>query len=398
MDLNVSPFVKVENLRPFSTKEIFVMSIFVLVPFTCFVANYSAYHINGFNVYCSLLAVLIYLLFGSTLRDGDNGKYVSEYFVACLLVWCSSVVFHFEMPSIKLLYELFFASCFLLVCNDGKIWIYDKFIKFLAILLFLGVVEFLLSHIGFVKVLGETVRPYSSNTMTYYQTYFNILPYYYANGTARFQSIAEEPGLVGTLCFFLLSTIDFRKYKYQAIVFWVAGILTMSLAFYALILIWAATRLKKISIKLVVVVVLGVGLTAYFFQDRIQDLVVQRVIEDSSEGSLDDRNSVEVQRLYDATFEDLGLFIYGVGNRTFGSMETGNSAGIKKMVVQYGFLMIMVVVIAFCRIYMSMNRQYRGSVWILLLWLFSLYQRFDLNLSSNIIVLFSAFLVQQTKE
>lgn len=46
-----------------------------------------------------------------------------------------------------------------------------------------------------------------------------IFPEYWDTILFRFQSLAEEPGVIGTLCAFILATIDFHRYKIQTIVF-----------------------------------------------------------------------------------------------------------------------------------------------------------------------------------
>lgn len=390
MDSNVTSIEKEQRLRNFLAVEKFLMFVFLIVPFACYIANYSAYYIPNIAVYSSILAVFLFLVLGSSVRDDCNRNSVTLYFVSCLFVWISPIIFHFQMPSIKLLYELMYTCSFLMLCNESKLWIYDKFIKILAIILLLGIIEFLLSQIGVVNVIGKTVRPNSSNTNIYYQTFFNILPYYYATGLARFQSIAEEPGLVGTLCFFVLSTIDMRKYKIQSVIFGVAGILSMSMAFYMLIALWMLAKLKTTSLKVVLISLLVLSIPSCLFYDKINKMIVERVTEKSKDGTLDNRNSAEVEKLYNETYLSFPKFVSGIGNRTFESLKTGNSAGVKKNIVQYGAVMIFLAIVSFVRMFLKVRGSDYDSVIILLLFLVSLYQRFDLNLSTNTIVIFGS--------
>ena len=390
MGYNVSFDKQIEDSKSFCAREKLLLWLFVIVPFACFIANYSAYYIPTFNVLSSLFAVMMFLIIGFSLRDSYYSRIAFVYFLICGFAWCSPLVAHLESPSVKLLHELMFACCFLALNNDSKFWIYDKFIKILAIILGLGIIEFIASSFGFVQIIGETVRPNSTNTITYYQTYFNILPYYYTTGAARFQSIAEEPGLVGTLCFFILATIDIQKYKIQTIIFWIAGILTMSLAFYVLIVLWGLTKLRTFSLKYIIIALFVIGLTSYVFKEQINNVIIERINEDYSDGSLDNRNSEEVSRIFEKTFENPFTFFFGIGVRTFYSMDTGNSAGIKKMVVQYGVVIILISIVSFCSVYFKIRGKNWNAIYLLLLFIFSLYQRYDLNLSTNIIVIFGS--------
>ncbi len=394
MDINVSSFKSTVLVKRFSQREKLVLLLFLFVPFTCYIANYSAYYVPNLNVYSSTLAVLALITFGQSLIDPKTKQYAIIYVFVVSIVWLSPLFFHFQSPSVKLLYELSFAGCFISIRNEGKLWVYDKFIKILALVLAFGIVEYLLVRIGIIHILGEAIRPNSTNVNVYYQGIFNIFPFYYSSGIFRFQSIAEEPGLVGTLCFFILATINLKKYKIQSLIFWIAGIISMSLAFYVLFFLWAIFSISIRKIKYVLLGLIVVGVTYYYFQDLANELILTRVLEDSKEGSIDNRNSEAVSQLYDNTFSSFETFFCGIGNRTFEEMDTGNSAGIKKYIVQYGFIMIMMVVIAFCSLFLKYHHKNKRTLVILFVFLVSLYQRFDLNLSTNIIVLFSAFLIK----
>ena len=393
MDFNVSVFKGIDGLMHFKNYQKFVLSLFVVAPFTVIIANYSPYYLWKMEVLGSILAIIFYFLIGFNLRSKKNKRIVLNYLIIGLIAWGAPLLFHFKIPSVKLIVELLFACAFLVLRNDAKTWIYDKFIKLLALLFVFSIIEFLFAQFGRVYIIGETVRSGVVYQNSFYQTIFNLLPQYYLNGTARFQSITEEPGLVGTLCFFILSSMDMKKYKVQAIIFGLAGILSMSLAFYVLMFFWLILRFKSFTLKYILLFMLFSGTIYFVFSDRINDIIIERIVSKKNEGeSLDNRNSEQVKKLFDETSNSFDRIICGMGNRTFEKMDTGASAGIKKIIVQYGFLMVLMALASFCLLFFKMKGYSYSSVVILMLFLFSLYQRFDLNLSTNIIVIFGSML------
>ena len=393
MDWNVSVFKRIKGLTPFRRSQKFVLSLFVVAPFSAIIANYSPYYIWKMDILASIFAIIFFLFLGGNLSCNKYKPIVLKYFIVSIVAWGSPLLFHFQAPYVKVIVQLIFACVFLLLRDDAKTWVYDKFIKLLAILFFLSIIEFLFAQIGKVYIIGTTIRPNSDIPGHFYQTIFNILPHYYSNGTARFQSITEEPGLVGTLCFFIISSIDMKKYKFQTIVFGVAGILSMSLAFYVLISIWLIFKLKSLSFKFIFLVSLFLGTICFTFQDRLNNIIINRITEQQVEGkSLNNRYSEEVNRLFDETFNSFEKIICGIGNRTFEQLDTGNSAGIKKNIVQYGFCMVFIGIIAFCNLYLKFRGYSYNSKIVLILFLISLYQRFEINLCTNIIVIFGSML------
>lgn len=381
--------------RKFNKREKVVLYFMLLVPFCCLIGNYSLYRFLSQGLYASMAAVAILILWGQTLIEQRNKDIALLYCFIVTVAWGISLLFHLELPSIKLLYELYFASCYLALCDEAKSWIYQRFIKILSVIFFLGIIEYIFAYMGISYTWGEAVRPNSTDTHPFYWGTFNIFPIYYKNLFFRFQSITEEPGLVGTLCFFILTTLDFKKYKYQALVFLLSGILSMSLAFYLLIGLWGGLYLLFNKVKVFLYSILFVTIIYACFKQSIDQRILNRIEEGNKTERLDNRNSGKVKELYESILQDPNLFFTGIGKKTFESMKTGNSAGIVKNIVQYGFISVSLAVLAFSYMYF----QYRGityeTIILLLLFLVSLYQRFDLNLSTNIIVLFGSGLFSE---
>ena len=171
-----------------SYKERITLWLFLLVPFVCLLSGYSKfYFIPHLDVYINLLCLFFWIFYGRGLLDTSKTVPILIYSLSCVWVICTPLGAHGERPFVKLVYEFMFAVSFLFLKPEYRFWIYDKFIKILAVIF-------------------------------------------------RFQSLTEEPGVVGTLCAFILFTIDRKKYKKEFYIFCLAGILSLSLAFYLLLL------------------------------------------------------------------------------------------------------------------------------------------------------------------
>ena len=72
--------------------------------------------------------------------------------------------------------------------------------------------------------------------------------------------------------------------------------------------------------------------------------------------------------------------------------------GFKKAVVEYGLLPILLAIFSTCKFFWQFNSRYKGAFVVLVMFCISLYQRFDLNLITNTIVLYTAFELQQNRK
>ena len=398
MNYNVKPFVHIDGLMSFSIREKICLIFLLLSPFSIFIAHFSTYYISMMDVFIPFFAVLSTFFFVFRLFDRNKKKYVFPYFFIMNLVWCSPLYFHLEQPSVSLLIDLFYLSIFALLCYDARVWIYDNFIKILSILFFLGLIELFLSQMGISYISVPIERTGVQNERLFYQGMFMIFPEYWDSILFRFQSLAEEPGLIGTLCAFILATIDFHRYKIQTIVFFFTGILSMSLAFYLLMLILGISKISFRNLKLLLGIVIISFIAYYFFYDLFTQMILDRLSNGIQHGSLDNRNTQLVNKLFQQVLTSGSMMVTGVGLRTFLSMGADASAGFKKAVVEYGLLPILLAIFSTCKFFWQFNSRYKGAFVVLVMFCISLYQRFDLNLITNTIVLYTAFELQQNRK
>jgi hypothetical protein len=373
-----------------SKTHLFVLSFLVLTLFVIITANYSQYYIPDGDVFFPIAFVFLVFLFCQDLIDCNKTLDVCVYCLICLFVFCFHCLASFQPPNVRLFVEIFSVSSFLYLKPEARLWVYDKFIRILALFLFVAILEYLLVHVGISFSFGESVRP--GSTWRYHQGLLNLIPFYKV-GFFRFHFITEEPGFIGTLCFFIIATLDKKKYKREFIVFTFAGMITFSLAFYLLCFLWGLSKIKPSNFKFLLI-----PLVLYaFFHGPINEMIIDRTITQSEEGTLDNRNSFKMNRLFMEMCEN-GKIIVGIGYHELyeqkKNLNLGFSSGLKSFCMQYGVVGFFLVLASFSYMFFRYNKINYSNVVVLILFWFSFYQRSNLNLETNIVVLFSYSLVQ----
>ncbi len=271
---------------------------------------------------------------------------------------------------------------FLRLRDDLKVRIFDGFIRVVAVVLALSIIEYLIyvftdqRWVLFNNLLYLDYRPYE-------QTIFNLMPEWRIplfGNLYRFQSVAEEPGGVGTLCSFLLfATYGCEKYRFCYIIFWIAGVLTFSLAFYiiAFFHLVSVIVIKRNHMMLTFILLLMFCLL-HFFQEAFDALILDRVSGQNVD-DIDNRTAGNFQRAYERAWQD-GTIWFGYGIDTSSIETDGGTAGAKKMIFQYGVFRTIAIVLAYIYCYfktlprMSRKNKLMAISFFIIFWV-SFYQR-----------------------
>ncbi len=288
---------------------------------------------------------------------------------------------------------------FLKLRDDLKVRVLDVFIKVLSFSLLLSLIEYIIGVVtGHFLVIFPSI-PTDTGNKVFDQTLFNFIP---VNSVVslgpfsffKFQSLSEEPGNIGTLCAFLLfPASECKRYRYSYVIFWIAGILSFSAAFYILAAVHLFFSLKKGNIKFLIIgSILAFGLY-HFFQDAFDLFVFQRFSSDNIE-SLDNRSTEEFDAHLKAAFWD-GSLIFGKG---FGAkMDTGGHggvAGIRVYLWIYGIVGTAIIILGYIICYFKelklqpkFVRKY-GLVF-LMVFLMSFYQREYITYFDYVLIFFT---------
>lgn len=379
---------KLNNLK---LSKRFVICLFLIVPFVSLLSPFSIYYKpSHLDVYVNLLCIFVFFLNYTFLVERKYFSSVITYGLLSLFALFIPVVVYAEMPYVKLLYQLLYALCFALLKISYKYYIFKKFTRILSIVFLLGIIEYFLSAVGIRIILSEVIR---ENGNLFFQLPFSLIPTIATVTPAfRFMSICEEPGVVGTLCAFLLATVNRKKSPFEYYVFFVSGILSLSLAFYVLGVLYFLLNFKEYKLKpSFIVVTLFTGLAIYtLFYENINEFIVQRVTMQNVE-EIDNRSSYEEKRKFEELSQSSKLF-WGMGPRGYlewAERSGAYGAGAKKFILQNGLLALIIVFFSFSKIIIDLNGLNKKTLMLLILIWASFYQRHDWNFAPNIILFFT---------
>lgn len=356
-----------------NTKYKVLLYLLTAVPLVCLVANESnLFPIEDFSVYFVTVVSVIIFPFKVDLSEKKYQKSFAIISVLVFLFFVLFVIINGRIPYISYLVNFVFFYIFFTLKAKYKQFIFDRFVKIVAVLFTLGLFEFTLAICGINFFWSEFQR----GSVTFLQGLFVSMPAYYTFGFARFMSVCEEPGVVGTLCAFLIAVLDPSKYKKQVIVFFIAGIVSLSLAFYVLVAIWMLLNVRRGRFKEFVALIFVFVLFSFFFKDYLQDRIVERVFDKSSLKEIDNRTSEEVDRRL-ASLSGSELF-FGVGHvqyRKWTEQNESASTGIKDFIIGYGLVGFMLSFMAISLSVIKIRGFKRQTMFLLLLYWISFYQR-----------------------
>lgn len=293
-----------------------------------------------------------------------------------------------------------FILMFLLLREDLKLRIFDTFINVMAILLMLSMVEFLIHMFtGFRYIVFDNLIYLDKRPMV--QTLFNLM--YPENqyefgalfGFSRFQSLADEPGGVGTIMGFLLfATIGHPKYKWQYIIFWMAGLLSFSLAFYIMAFVHLIVSSVNKNNWVSLLFFIAIAFFAYsLFKDVFNNLIIDR-ISDNDISEIDNRTTEQLNRNLAKSFQD--------GTILFGHKHVVES-GLRGALYNKGLIAVLALVLCYSHAFLSMIRSLKiKNSWFALMffvvfWM-SYYQRTYILMFQYVIPFFCMPVMLKYKE
>lgn len=207
--------------------------------------------------------------------------------------------------------------------------------------------------------------------------------YYTYNGTIRFNGLFNEPGWFGTWTAFFLCADDLNLKKIENIILLISGMLTFSLAFVMLLIIYYVLKnlndMKRwlwlfflVLLYLFVLPHVKTGITSI-------DNILQRMVITSEGLTGDNRYGLSFEELYDKTIHSNKVFFgYGAGYAEAYLLGSGEGlASIKSYIVNFGF--IGTAIIYFPILLVTMWNSYKTKnkmmMFYILITFASLYQR-----------------------
>ena len=307
------------------------------------------------------------------------------FIVIYILTWISAGV-----SETIFLFAILHVAGLLLLRDDLKLRTFDMFVKVLALILLVSLIEFLIYFIfGKGVVIGYVERPGPDmKTQKFYQLLFNLIidnPLFFY----RFQSLAEEPGVVGTTCAFLIFLVKGKKqYKWEYFIFILSGVLSFSLAFYFLFIIHLFSG--KLSIKLLIVSLVVCVILYYVFQDFLDHFIINRLTDRSIE-EIDNRGTGDFKYQFKRALDNGNLWLgiyHGDGI---------DGAGLKIFIWRYGLISLFLIFISYSIVFFKGLVKYKtpiglSLVFFLVFWI-SFYQRHYITSMEYMVCYFLAPLI-----
>ena len=353
------------------------------------VASFSLYKIHVIDYIVFLTIFTLFIHINSKKRIVLYTREGFYFLGGWGVVYLISAVTHGEFIGFGYLSFIIFSSVFLSLKFEYQRMIVTAFVWGLSFLLFLSIIEYIFLMVfnqGFL--LGNVTRS-TILRETYFSHYlFNIVRI--DNLIVRFQFLANEPGLIGTLCGMLLFlTWRIEKARIPFYIFMVAGLISFSLAFYVLLALFFIANGKMSISKVVVLLFFAFG-TLYLVQEKFNNLILERVMDNDD---IDNRTSDTFEMYFDNSIRTGGI-IFGEGTKKYKNVaesSEGGNAGAKVWIFTYGIISFIIIFMIYNVVYWrKCNKRLHYYDWIFLLafW-FSFYQRQTIYTPYTMIVLFS---------
>lgn len=333
--------------------------------------------------------LLVYLI-STTIFDKSNMRYSMYVLFSYLFFYGYSSLINGRTPSNATFLLLFYMSCFIGLRDDYKFRIFNLFVKIMGIIVMLGMLEYVLFvFIGKSINLGTVLR-FQDNiySRTFTQGLFNL----FTDGDTfvRFQCLTEEPGFIGTICGFLIYLLPLKgPNKWLGCIFWIAGMLSFSLAFYVLAFLKFISNIK--SMKFAVASLLFLFVFYYFFRGFIDELILNRLFNSETHG--DNRSSYIMTAAFISSFENGSLWF---GNGYLSHQDLNLEKGVAGAIVwiyQFGIVGCVLMFWAYSKYYFSKCKLYhiekKESLLFFFAFLLSFYQRQYVDSPYNVVIFFS---------
>ncbi len=276
-------------------------------------------------------------------------------------------------------------SIFLLIPNTIKLSVFTTFEKLIAIVLFAGLLTYLLRFV--VNLPSFSISPLNDlrRFNAYYVYLFDVTQR--IGIFPRFYSIFDEPGIVGTLCALLISykPLSIKGFNNRMIL--LAGFFSFSLAFYSILLI---NYIYNLNIKYAFfVLIISVFYLVFIPEDNLLNTIIFSRLK-IVEGTLSGDNRVNpyfatnYNNFVTAGGKDL-WFGRGVGAAGSDDYRNAGSNSYKVIIYQFGIIGIMLYLLFFISVTFLIAPSRRGFFYLLVFILLA-YQRINVLLLYNIAV------------
>ncbi|MDA1911763.1 polymerase [Bacillus cereus] len=312
----------------------------------------------------------------------------------------------------KILYSFLFLCAvlvpFVLLINEIKLKIYDWFIKIIAISYIPAIIVAFLLLLG-IDLSWDNLISYSASKSNYrqylwsanYAVYYGFSEQYffsYGGSIDRICAMFNEPGVVGTVSALILISKKLKLGRLYEKIILIAGILSLSMAFYTLIGLYLLIKNKKHLILFFIAYILLFSFTPK--DSYLYNRILYR-FEINSEGLAgNNRTNEGFEYVYkDFKAGNIKEQFLGIGEKEYFNKALNyksEALSWKTFMVINGYLLFILHVLFF--LYLCLKEKNKASIIFAVFYFMAIYQRpFDFSLGYWLIF-FAGILYSLNKE
>lgn len=370
----------VKLFTPLSNKKLpLVIAILLLLALN----PYYTWWLNTSPLYRILLNITIPILFFFSREKKENKTPIALYIIATFLF----VFFGLVSGRASIIGSISASICFLyaFVFFANKTLLFDvleQIINILFILLGLAIISWVFYLTGHNSIMG--VIPYPLNPELTYSVYpFFIISnsFFDYDHVLRFAGPFVEPGFLGTLSALILVTKKFNLKDVRLIVVFIAGLFSLSLAFYIIAaffgLFYLAVEKRKIVPTCILLLLMGVFYSQTKDNEVLSSTIWERIEWDSSSGKMtgDNRSNDKVDAYYERIKGTSEFYIGTKNPNWYQDVAGGTSATYKSVICINGFITVALYLLYLLQLGWSNKRNLAGFILFAIVLFLNFYQR-----------------------
>ena len=327
----------------------------LIIPFLC------KFGIQKRNVYLCILPVIYWIVLFLNERSGN-------------------IDLNILMPLLLSLYCLMRSEC--------KKEIFQKYRIYIIIMSCIGI----LTCMSVFLPIGIPYKivPYYGNSENAVYIDFT-LSYVYLNGEIpRLCGLFNEPGYMGTVSALVLIADECNLRKWGNLAIFVAGMFTLSLAFFVLIILYFIIHQIKHPVRLFTVILFVSIFLMSISNIRVENPAIQSLIErfDVEDGKLsgDNRTSIQFDIRYHKMFEE-GEALFGMGTSSL-SGRNFDVSSYKTYIFRFGLVGYFILFMPLLIVALFIARKNMQALFFVCCFFISLYQRPHVYAPTYFVILF----------
>lgn len=357
--------------------QVYKYKISIYVIAVCVFLSLQPYFVWFIDDYLNALLVVIMIVpaLSFLIRTNEKGTLAIIFFFLCCyayIFWAGTTYKGFSLIFILPL-------LFLLIRNEIKVLVFTYFINVLSFVLLLGIITYFLGF--FIPLPVINVPPLNEVKEGLYQIHVFHTAFGY-----RFSSVFDEPGVVGTICALLISykTIEIKTTTSRIII--IAGLLSLSLAFYIVLLINVLFNFNKnyiipiVFFAIIYMTLPSNNILSTAIMARLE-IVDGKISGDNRTGKYFDNN---YERFVEKGGADL-LFGRGPKADQLDDADNAGNSSYKMLIYRHGIIGVVIFILFFTFATWKIAPSKRGF-FFLFIFLLLAYQRINIFMLYSIVL------------